>query len=376
MKCILRLGHKYKLTDTSWYLVALALASILNTMVYPLLPNSSPDPSSNSEVAYFLVTHGSSSPRSWRSLRKIVRVAQSRSTTLVDGGCLEGLDSSLAEQLSEFGDRAIDMGYSQILVVPIFLLPGVHVKEDLPASVAIVQSYFNDHTKHKLQFKLTDHLGNHPQIPHLLAQQFLESHSDRPSIDDLNFDEYPDRSKSSLGGAEPSREQLSRLNDAAASASSKSSLQVIPKSGSRADQNLASKPAQKTAHKSARIIIAHGSKRSGANQPIEELARSLHGIAAYWSVAPDLETQFTHLVGQGVDVIDVLPYFLSAGGITEIIGNRLNQLASDYQIQINFLPVPFTTETIADLAFAIATLATINPDPHHQANFPATANIC
>jgi sirohydrochlorin cobaltochelatase len=302
----------------------------------------------NSQAAYFLVTHGSSNPRSWRSLRKIVRFAQSRSQTLIDGGCLEGLALSLVEQLGEFGDRAIDMDYHQIIVVPLFLLPGMHVKQDLPAAVSTIQHHFK---QQKVQFQLTDYLGSHPQIPHLLASQFAKSSSDRQVIaqQDSQATKYWQCLAPNI--ASPELCQLDQQVDQQPTAAIKSTA------------------------KSARLIIAHGSKRHGANQPIEALARSLHATAAYWSVEPTLETQISHLVSQGFSSIDVMPYFLSKGGITRMISERLEQLASQTNIKINLLPVPFTSETIADLALAIANSAATNASPNHAATLQATANV-
>ncbi|AFY68602.1 cobalamin (vitamin B12) biosynthesis CbiX protein [Thalassoporum mexicanum PCC 7367] len=266
-----------------------------------------PESSGKIDRAIFFVIHGSSNHRSLRSLRKIITAAKVSSDALIDGGCLEGLDRSLSEQLIDFGYDALYLGYSQIEVVPVFLLPGVHVKEDLPIEVEAAQSLFDDR---KLQFHLTEYLGTHAQIPALLAQRFNNwenSHSWTQS---------------------PNVSNISNVSNI----------------------------------KCARVIIAHGSKRSGANQPIEELARSLSATTAYWSVAPDLETKINQLLDQGFMAIEVLPYFLSAGGITKAIGAQIEQLASDRQVQIELLPLPFTAETITELAMADLSDADLEPN--------------
>jgi len=125
-------------------------------------------------TAYFLVTHGSRSPRSFAQLQELVTLAKKENPNkLISGGCLEGLDISLSEQLGEFGRIAFSEGCSQINVIPIFLLPGVHVCQDLPEQVDLAEQNFI-HSSINLKFHLTDYFGNHPKIQHFLTEQFLD----------------------------------------------------------------------------------------------------------------------------------------------------------------------------------------------------------
>jgi len=92
---------------------------------------------------------------------------------LVGTACLELSAEPLHEQIRQFGDRlaslseagALAPGYNRIQVVPMFLLPGVHVMEDIPAEVAIAQQTLRQEVKINLQ----PHLGTHPDLRHLLA---------------------------------------------------------------------------------------------------------------------------------------------------------------------------------------------------------------
>ena len=155
------------------------------------------------KTAVFLVTHGSSDRRSWLALQNLVTVAKSQSDRYISGGCLEGQELSLAQQLEIFAIEAIQEGISEIVILPLFLLEGVHVSEDIPAEVAIAQGKFPE----KLKFGVTARLGTNPQIPSLLLQHF-EKHETGTEQSVQNF---------------------------------------------------------------ARIVMAHGSRRKGANQVVEDL---------------------------------------------------------------------------------------------------------
>jgi sirohydrochlorin ferrochelatase len=143
--------------------------------------------------AYLLVSHGSRDPRSEVAMEQLVRLLSyspaqisvsnqqrsgnnhlQRSPTvdisptkqlLVDKAYLELSPLSLAQQIVEFSDRALTQGYNKVQIVPVFLLPGTHVKEDIPAQVAIAQQ-----TLGEVRLDLQPHLGTHPGLVQLLAK--------------------------------------------------------------------------------------------------------------------------------------------------------------------------------------------------------------
>ena len=254
-------------------------------------------------AALFLVTHGSSDRRSWSALQNLVNVALSQSSSpnlhnyLISGGCLEGLELTLAQQLEQFAIEVFSYGCKEITILPLFLLAGVHVSEDIPHEVAIAQSKLQQtlsqsanqdaiKSSEPITIRVTPHLGTHSRIPHLLDQHFRD------------HEHHPEEGN-------PNQAQ-------------------------------------------GRILIAHGSRRDGANQVIEDLAHQSQAIAAYWGVEPKIETQIENLIAQNVYRINVLPYFLTSGGITEAIANKLS-VYSD-RAQINLLPVPLSNQQIINLA--------------------------
>ena len=175
---------------------------------------------------------------------------------LVETGVLE-LGLPLHRQIQDFAERALRAGYVSIKLLPMFLLAGVHVMEDIPAEVAQVES--------QIRVEVCPHLGTSADLWQLLDSQLAQ-------------------------------------------------LQT------------------------AKVLISHGSRRPGVQQNIEAIAAKLNATAAYWSVAPDLETQVMLLVKQGWIRIEILPYFLFEGGITDAIARKaveIQQQFSDVQIQLN-----------------------------------------
>lgn len=228
--------------------------------------------------AYLLVSHGSRDSRPQVAMERLswlLSQSQTRTQTtlqvptiagfqgskseknisnpLVGTACLELAPVPLHEQIREFGDRALKYGYNRIEIVPLFLLPGVHVMEDIPAEVAIAQK-----TLGRLKLELKPHLGTHPGLVRLLAKK------------------------------------------------------------------------QATTKAEAGILLAHGSRRAGAKQPVEAIAKQLEVVSAYWAVPPSLASRVQELVTAGHQQIGIIPYFLFAGGITDAIAQSVEQLQGQF----------------------------------------------
>ena len=193
-------------------------------------------------------------PVKYRATSSQVTPPLARQQPLVGTACLELGSAPLHQQMIEFADRTLSSGGNCLQVVPLFLLSGMHVKQDLPAEVAMAQKICGQ----KLQIDLRPHLGSHPQISQLLAKQI-----------------------------------------AIASAA-------------------------------AWILLAHGSRRAGSQQPIAALAQQLGAVPAYWAVSPSLESRVRKLADRGIQQIAIVPYFLFAGGITDAIAQKVEQLQTQF----------------------------------------------
>jgi len=266
----------------------------------------------NFSTAYLLVSHGSRDPRPQVAIEELARLVRDRLTAevtvleekraaplclpfgkakmqaprrpaqrvmklspLVGTAVLELAPLPLHQQIQRFGDRARAAGYSQVKILPLFLLPGVHVMEDIPAEVAIAQTALGE----SIHLSLCAHLGSHLQLRTLLMLS------------------------------------------------------------------------AKTPPEAAKVLISHGSRRPGGNQPVETIAQHLGATPAYWSVAPSLDSQVTALVETGNQAIAILPYFLFAGGITDAIAQHLPHLAQRFPHTHLYLEDPIgANANLADIA--------------------------
>ncbi len=179
---------------------------------------------------------------------------------IVGTATLELAEAPLYEQIRQFAGVAVASGCHAIELIPLFLLPGVHVKEDIPAEVALAQRCLGE----AVAIAQHPHIGAHPQLAQLWHSHWAN----------LNAE--------------------------------------------------------------AKILLSHGSRRAGGNEPVQAMAQQLGAVAAYWSVPPSLEEQITALVDAGEQRIAILPYFLFKGGITDAIAQQINQLRSQFpKVQLN-----------------------------------------
>lgn len=231
----------------------------------PVLVNSS---------AYLLVSHGSRDPRSQKAALNLADLVSQRLSTSKDAPKVTTAALELAPipLHQEIHQQTQKYQLQQLHIIPLFLLPGVHSRVDIPSEVATAQAYLDD-----TELYLHPYIGSYPGMIAVLKQQF-----------------------------QPLR--------------------------------------------GARVLISHGSRREGANQPIEAIARRLQAKTAYWSVEPDLETQVTALVEAGHREIAIQPYFLFTGGIVDAIAQTVEALKSKFpQVQFNCGQPIGNTSALADL---------------------------
>jgi sirohydrochlorin ferrochelatase len=173
---------------------------------------------------------------------------------LVGTATLELAEAPLHEQIRQFARVAVCKGYNHLQLLPLFLLPGVHVREDIPTEVALAQQGLGE----AVRLNQRPHVGTHPGLAKLLASQWARVDAD------------------------------------------------------------------------AKILLSHGSRRAGGNEPVEAVAGQLGAVAAYWSVQPMLEEQIDILAAAGHKRIGILPYFLFPGGITDAIAQSVASLQAKF----------------------------------------------
>lgn len=223
--------------------------------------------SNPTSCAYLLVIHGSRDPRPQQAIEILVQQLSEQlerdATPLnyMGWAALELQPQPLHQQICQFATEALTRQIDRLHIIPLFLLPGVHVKEDIPAEVERARQKIRT----ELDIVICPYLGSYPSI----AQRLTHVLNQKSEIE-------------------------------------------------------------------AWVLLAHGSRHPGGNQPIQDITLQLHQqshkpvLPAYWSVLPHLETQIQALVNSGYDRIGILPYFLFAGGITDAIAQSVNQLSSQF----------------------------------------------
>ncbi|MBE9039811.1 sirohydrochlorin chelatase [Oscillatoriales cyanobacterium LEGE 11467] len=256
-------------------------------------------PPDSTSAAYLLVTHGSRDPRPEVAAKALAKRVfkklsdRSEAPLLVETAALELQPQPLHQQIQQFTDLAVGQNIRIVRVVPLFLLPGVHVMEDIPAEVELANRAIDN--IYNVELSIQPHLGSHPGIIELLANGALDGVCESPK---------------------------------------------------------------------AQILLSHGSRRPGGNQPIEKITDRLHRrcqipvVAAYWSVEPNAELRVCELVAAGCDRIRILPYFLFPGGITDAIAKQVDRLRNQFSQTALHLAQPIGVSD--ELAALVSDLADLN----------------
>jgi sirohydrochlorin cobaltochelatase len=124
--------------------------------------------------AYLLISHGSRDPRPQVAVASLARQlgewlqrdAPGALPILVETAQLELAPTPLHVQIRDFADRCQNSGIDRMIILPLFLIPGVHVMEDIPAEVAIADREIGD----KVKLVVTAFLGDNPNFTNLFAQ--------------------------------------------------------------------------------------------------------------------------------------------------------------------------------------------------------------
>ncbi|MDZ8227725.1 MULTISPECIES: sirohydrochlorin chelatase [unclassified Nostoc] len=131
--------------------------------------------------AYLLVSHGSRDRRPEIAMQQLAKLVHNKlsenhnalnSVHQVGIAALEMNPQPLHQQIQEFANRAFcerqpSQNQNRLKIVPLFLLPGVHVMTDIPGEVALAQQAIGQ----DIMIELQPYLGSHPNLDKLLAKQ-------------------------------------------------------------------------------------------------------------------------------------------------------------------------------------------------------------
>lgn len=94
---------------------------------------------------------------------------------VVGTATLEATSVSLAHQIEVFAKRVMAQGIRQVVLVPLFLLAGVHVKDDLPREIATAKRSLPS----DLQLICAPHLGSFPGFKRFMVSRLSMTTADR-----------------------------------------------------------------------------------------------------------------------------------------------------------------------------------------------------
>lgn len=114
-------------------------------------------------TALLLIAHGSRRAEANAELRQVAdEVGRQGRYTLIEVAYLELTEPTIAEG----GARCVERGATRVILVPYFLSPGVHVREDLASARAELAERFAG-----VEFRLAEPLGGHPLLLEIVAER-------------------------------------------------------------------------------------------------------------------------------------------------------------------------------------------------------------
>lgn len=148
--------------------------------------------STPSESAYLLVSHGSRDPRPENAMQQLAGqishklkrysindtnsavVSTLKYEKSVGTACLEFAPQPLHLQIVNFARNAARWGCFRLQILPLFLLPGIHVMEDIPTEVAQAKTQIGE----DIIINLQPYLGSHPGLEGVLAKHLCTNKAD------------------------------------------------------------------------------------------------------------------------------------------------------------------------------------------------------
>ncbi len=121
-------------------------------------------------TAYLLLSHGSHDPRPGIAMQELASLLGEKLQNQVGTAYLELQPDPLHTQIVEFSKKLLTASPPEpirIKILPLFLLPGVHVMEDIPAEIAQAQQILGENAL----IELKPYLGSNPGLINLLAHQ-------------------------------------------------------------------------------------------------------------------------------------------------------------------------------------------------------------
>ncbi len=127
--------------------------------------------------AYLMVVHGSRNPLYGKQLQDLVIAIRQKLSllgisSLLETAYLELGKQSLSDKIIDFGQKLVNKGCKKLNILPLFLLSGTHVVEDIPSEVEIARQHS------LINMEIMPHLGKSDHVISLLRGEYEKSGGD------------------------------------------------------------------------------------------------------------------------------------------------------------------------------------------------------
>ncbi len=118
------------------------------------------------EMGIIVLGHGSRAEKAREVFNELVdKLADKLADKRVGGAAMELASPTLPEKVSHFASQ----GIKKIVILPLFLYPGIHVQEDIPAQIAALEEEYPE-----IEFILADILGTDDKLVDIMIEKFEE----------------------------------------------------------------------------------------------------------------------------------------------------------------------------------------------------------
>ncbi len=125
------------------------------------------NPPQNDQTALLLIAHGSKRPEANDDLLVLAdRIRQRRQFAFVQTAYLELAEPTIAEG----GRICVERGVQRVILLPYFLSPGIHARDDMIAARKDLAERFPN-----VEFLIAEPLGRHPLLIDIVLERAAEA---------------------------------------------------------------------------------------------------------------------------------------------------------------------------------------------------------
>lgn len=118
-----------------------------------------------------VLAHGSRAERADNVLSSLVdKFSSEVDYEYVERAAMELTEPTLADKVEDLAGRGVE----KIIVLPLFLFPGIHVQEDIPAMMEKLEENYP-----RIEFKLGEIVGDDDRLVDILKDRLREEEEDK-----------------------------------------------------------------------------------------------------------------------------------------------------------------------------------------------------